>query len=139
LFTNLGSELWYWVLGLWSWKGGAFRRQFLISAHLRDWGEVGTSWVMRGEDLQLGSNRGGIPEAIGQGGFVYDIPACYTPQTQTVPTAEEVETIIRLWDDAAFNERQLVGRKQTDLITKTVCWPGVPVFGTKSHAMSWFT
>ncbi|MHB9049793.1 MAG: glycosyltransferase, partial [Pirellulales bacterium] len=51
----------------------------------------------------LGSTRGGIPEMIGKGGFVFDIPAAYTPKTLAVPTAEEVEpwveTIIRLWDD----------------------------------------
>jgi glycosyltransferase involved in cell wall biosynthesis len=57
----------------------------------------------------LGSNRGGLPEAIGNGGFIFDIPAQYTPQTKTVPTAEEVEpwveTIIRLWDDADFYDQ----------------------------------
>ena len=44
-----------------------------------------------------------LPEKAG--GFSLDIPARYTPETSDVPTAEEVapwvETIIRLWDDAA--------------------------------------
>ena len=52
----------------------------------------------------LASNRGGLPETIGDAGFLFDIPAKYTPETREVPTAEEVEpwveTIIRLWDDA---------------------------------------
>ena len=42
-------------------------------------------------------------------GFFFDIPARYTPETREVPTAEEVapwvETIIRLWDDAAEYDR----------------------------------
>ena len=39
----------------------------------------------------------------------FDIPARYTPETRDVPTAKEVEpwveTIIRLWDDAAEYDR----------------------------------
>lgn len=64
----------------------------------------------------LGSNRGAIPETIGQGGSVCDIPAQYAPQTRIVPTAEEVEpwveTIIRLWDDAAFYEQASQNARQ---------------------------
>jgi glycosyltransferase involved in cell wall biosynthesis len=54
----------------------------------------------------LASNRGALPETIGDAGFLFDIVACYTPETRTVPTAQEVEpwveTIIRLWDDEAL-------------------------------------
>ncbi len=50
-----------------------------------------------------------LPEGEGSGGFLLDIPARYTPETREAPTAEEVEpwveTIIRLWDDAAEYER----------------------------------
>ncbi len=84
----------------------------------------------------LASNRGALPETIGgtqprdpltgneithphpnplpggegtSGGFLFDIPAKYTPETRDLPTAAEVEswieTIIRLWDDAAEYER----------------------------------
>ena len=53
----------------------------------------------------LASNRGGLPETIGDAGFLFDIPARYTPDTRGVPTAAEVEpwveAIIRLWDDGA--------------------------------------
>ena len=31
----------------------------------------------------LGSNRGGLPETIGDAGFLFDLPARYTPQTRT--------------------------------------------------------
>ena len=51
----------------------------------------------------LASNRGALPEIVGDAGFLFPIPDCYTPATTVVPTAEQVEpwveTIIRLWDD----------------------------------------
>jgi glycosyltransferase involved in cell wall biosynthesis len=57
----------------------------------------------------LGSNRGGLPETIGDAAFLLEIPAKYTPETRVVPTADEVEpwveAIIRLWDDAATYQR----------------------------------
>ena len=57
----------------------------------------------------LGSNRGALPETIGDGGFLFKIPDRYTPETAGVPTAEEVEpwveTVIQLWDDPAFYDR----------------------------------
>jgi glycosyltransferase involved in cell wall biosynthesis len=57
----------------------------------------------------LASNRGALPETIGDAGFLFDIPARYTPDTRELPTAAEVEpwveTIIRLWDDAAEYDR----------------------------------
>jgi len=57
----------------------------------------------------LASNRGALPETIGDVGFLFDIPSRYTPETRDVPTAVElapwVETIIRLWDDAAEYDR----------------------------------
>ena len=57
----------------------------------------------------LASNRGALPETIGDAGLLFDIPARYTPETHDVPTAEEVEpwveAIIRLWDDAAEYDR----------------------------------
>ena len=57
----------------------------------------------------LASNRGALPETIGDAGFLFDIPARYTSETRDVPTPAEVEpwveTIIRLWDDAAEYDR----------------------------------
>jgi len=58
----------------------------------------------------IGSNRGGIPEVLGDCGFVLPLPERLTPASQVVPEAEEVEpwveTIIRLWDDRALYEEQ---------------------------------
>jgi glycosyltransferase involved in cell wall biosynthesis len=54
----------------------------------------------------LASNRGALPEVMGDAGFLFEIPERYQPDTGLVPTAAEVsrwvETIIRLWDDEAF-------------------------------------
>jgi glycosyltransferase involved in cell wall biosynthesis len=58
----------------------------------------------------LGSDRGGIPEVLGDCGFVLPLPERLTPESTVVPDADEVEpwveTIIRLWDDRAWYEEQ---------------------------------
>jgi hypothetical protein len=58
----------------------------------------------------IGSDRGGIPEVLGDCGFVLPLPERLTPVSKLVPEAEEVEpwveTIIRLWDDRALYEEQ---------------------------------
>jgi glycosyltransferase involved in cell wall biosynthesis len=59
----------------------------------------------------LASTRGWLPETLAQaGGFLFDVPERYTPESRSVPTAEEtapwVDTIIRLWDDHAFYEQE---------------------------------
>jgi glycosyltransferase involved in cell wall biosynthesis len=57
----------------------------------------------------VASNRGALPETVGDAGFQFDIPARYTTESRLVPTAEEVspwvETVIRLWDDQGYYER----------------------------------
>lgn len=51
----------------------------------------------------LASSRGGLPEVVGKGGFVFNLPNDFTGETRTLPTAEHLEpwlkVIIRLWDD----------------------------------------
>lgn len=51
----------------------------------------------------VGSDRGGIPEALGDSGIVLGLPSRLGPATRELPTAEEVEpwvrAIIALWDD----------------------------------------
>ena len=75
------------------------------SLWLESFGLVAAEAMLNGIPV-LASNRGALPETIGDAGFLFDIPARYTPETREVPTAEEVapwvETIIRLWDDAAY-------------------------------------
>jgi len=65
----------------------------------------------------VGSDRGGIPEALGTSGIVLPLPDRITSRTAELPTPEEVapwvEAVARLWDDResyddhrrrAFNE-----------------------------------
>jgi hypothetical protein len=51
----------------------------------------------------IASNRGALPEVVGDGGLVLDIPSQYVVESRIMPTAEEVEpwveAIVRLWDD----------------------------------------
>lgn len=58
----------------------------------------------------LGARRGGLPETLAKAGILFDVPEKYTSETRLVPTPEEiapwVETIIRLWDDAAFYDQE---------------------------------
>ncbi len=53
----------------------------------------------------VGSNRGGIPETVGNAGVVLPFPDRLTRATRILPSTEEmepwVESIIRLWDDQA--------------------------------------
>jgi glycosyltransferase involved in cell wall biosynthesis len=57
----------------------------------------------------LASDRGALPETLGDAGFVFTIPERYTPHAPEVPTAREVAPWVavleRLWDDPAFEAR----------------------------------
>ena len=74
----------------------------------------------------LASNRGGLPETIGDAGFLFEIPPRYTTEScqraaqAPQPTADEVEpwveTIIHLWDDAAeYDRRSRAARERAKL------------------------
>jgi glycosyltransferase involved in cell wall biosynthesis len=56
----------------------------------------------------LASDRGALPETLGDAGFAFTVPARCTPTSGAVPTAREVApwvaTVERLWDDPAFAE-----------------------------------
>jgi glycosyltransferase involved in cell wall biosynthesis len=58
----------------------------------------------------LASNRGGLPETLGKAGFLFDVPARYTPDSRDLPSAQEVmplvDKIVELWDDAVLFEHQ---------------------------------
>lgn len=58
----------------------------------------------------IGSDRGGIPEALGGAGLALPIPDRLTPATRSLATEEEVtpwvEAIVRLWDDADWFAEQ---------------------------------
>ncbi|MCI0465002.1 MAG: glycosyltransferase [Gemmataceae bacterium] len=73
------------------------------------WSRVASEALINGIPV-LASRRGGLPEALAEAGFLFDLPERYTPAAGLVPSAEEVapwvETILRLWDDRAFYEDQ---------------------------------
>jgi glycosyltransferase involved in cell wall biosynthesis len=54
----------------------------------------------------LASDRGALPETLGDAGFIFTIPDRCTPASGVVPTAQEVApwvaVIERLWDDPEF-------------------------------------
>jgi glycosyltransferase involved in cell wall biosynthesis len=54
----------------------------------------------------LASDRGALPETLGDAGLVFTIPDRCTPTSSTVPTAQEVApwvaVIERVWDDPEF-------------------------------------
>lgn len=58
----------------------------------------------------IGSDRGALPETIGEAGCLCNIDEKYTPKTKFVPTEQEVipwvNEIIRLWDDASYYEEK---------------------------------
>jgi len=57
----------------------------------------------------LASDRGALPETLGDAGFVFTIPERYTPASAAIPTAREVApwvaAIERLWDHPDFETR----------------------------------
>jgi glycosyltransferase involved in cell wall biosynthesis len=57
----------------------------------------------------LASDRGALPETLGEAGFAFTIPERCTPASAAVPTGGAVmpwlATIERLWDDADFEAR----------------------------------
>ena len=57
----------------------------------------------------LASDRGALPETLGDAGFVFTIPDRYTPANAAIPTAREVApwvaAIERLWDDPDLEAR----------------------------------
>ena len=57
----------------------------------------------------LASDRGALPETLGEAGFVFTVPDRYTPHSLEIPTAREVAPWVavleKLWDDPAFEAR----------------------------------
>jgi glycosyltransferase involved in cell wall biosynthesis len=65
----------------------------------------------------LASDRGALPETLGNAGFVFHVPERYTPDSKEVPTREEVTpwltTIERLWDDRDWEIGQKAKAKRS--------------------------
>ena len=60
----------------------------------------------------LASDRGALPEILGDAGFAFTLPARCAPGSSAIPTALEVApwvaTLERLWDEPAFEESHRV-------------------------------
>jgi len=74
----------------------------------------------------LASDRGALPETLGDSGFVFTIPDRCTPASGVVPTAREVApwvaVIERLWDGPEFEARH---RKLARAETRRWAWERV--------------
>ena len=86
------------------------------SLFMESFGRVAAEAMINGIPV-IASNRGALPEVIGDAGLTLDIPAQYTPETRTVPTPEEVEpwvnAILDLWDNwELYNELSGKGRSR---------------------------
>jgi glycosyltransferase involved in cell wall biosynthesis len=87
----------------------------------------------------LASDRGALPETLGDAGFVFTIPERCTPSSDAVPTAQEVApwvaVIERLWDDPAFEARHRgMARAEVRRGGTSSGWPGsTPIFLNQSN------
>ncbi|AMS39990.1 MULTISPECIES: glycosyltransferase [Aminobacter] len=85
------------------------------------WGRVASEAHCSGIPV-IGSRRGGLPEAVGEGGVVLDYDA---------PLDDWVETVRRLWQDKAWYDRQsaaaraFAGRAQLDPDAQFATFMGV--------------
>ena len=81
-------------------------RAVLVPSLWREsFGRVAAEGLLNGLPV-LASDRGALPEILGDAGFVFTLPERCTPTTGAVPTPREVApwvaTLERLWDDAAW-------------------------------------
>ncbi|MCL2349486.1 MAG: glycosyltransferase, partial [Planctomycetaceae bacterium] len=90
------------------------------SLFLESFGRVAAEAMINGIPV-IGSNRGSLPEVIGDAGLTLDIPAKYTPETGIAPSVEEikpwVDAVIELWDNA--EQYQLFAARGK---TRAECW-----------------
>ena len=67
-------------------------------------GRVAAEAMMNGIPV-IASDRGALPEVIGDGGLTLPIPPRFTPESRFAPAADEVapwvERVVQLWDDGA--------------------------------------
>jgi glycosyltransferase involved in cell wall biosynthesis len=92
-------------------------RLVLVPSLCREsFGRVAAEALQRGLPV-LASDRGALPETLGDAGFLFALPDRCTPRTPAVPSAREVApwvaTIERIWDDPAFEaEHQARARNE---------------------------
>lgn len=83
----------------------ASRAVLVPSLWRESFGRVAAEGLANGLPV-LASDRGALPETLGDAGFLFTLPARCMPGSPAVPTAREVApwvaTLERLWDDPAF-------------------------------------
>jgi glycosyltransferase involved in cell wall biosynthesis len=76
----------------------------------------------------IASDRGALPEVIGDGGLTLPIPPRFTPESRTAPTAEEVapwvRNVLHLWDDAVAHATAVERAAE-----RSRCWDSGIVLG----------
>lgn len=84
-------------------------RAVLVPSLVREtFGRVAVEAMANGVPV-LASDRGALPETLGDAGFLFALPETLAPDSRVAPTAREVApwvaTIERLWDDPDFEAR----------------------------------
>jgi glycosyltransferase involved in cell wall biosynthesis len=81
------------------------RLMLMPSLERESFGRVAVEAMLNGVPV-LATDRGALPEVLGDAGHVLEIPAHHTPRSPQAPTAAEVEPwverVIGLWDDPAL-------------------------------------
>jgi glycosyltransferase involved in cell wall biosynthesis len=99
-------------------------RAVLVPSLWREtFGRVAAEALLNGLPV-LASDRGALPETLGDAGFVFTLPERCTPGSGSVPTAREVApwvaAIERLWDDSAWEaehrRRALIEARRWDRV-----------------------
>ncbi len=88
--------------------GGVSRAVLVPSFWRESLGRVPIEALANGIPV-LASNRGALPETLGDAGFVFTIPERFGPSTLEIHTAREVAPWVavleKLWDDPEFEAR----------------------------------
>ena len=88
------------------------------SLYEETFGRVATESLNAGVPV-VASDRGALPEVVGNSGVILSIPEKFQPESDVAPNESEIEpwvrAILRLWDDATFYaEKQECGREQAE-------------------------
>ncbi len=105
----------------------ASRLVLMPSLWNESFGRVAAEAMMNGIPV-IASDRGALPEVIGDGGLTLPIPPRFTPESRFAPPAEEVapwvRIILHLWDDGAAHATAVERAGE-----RSRCWDSGVVLG----------